>query len=428
MDPNKLAAAEADAVGWEQANFLAGAADDKRMPRLQFKSFAVPVLTTAVSPECSYRLVRDAIAEARKELLLYIYNLGAEHLVECLKKAVDRGVKMRIMVDTHDTRGGETEAIRDLRKLGVQTLSAPSAGKRRVFTVCHQKFMVIDRKTVVLGSANWASSSMPEIPSPGAFKKGNREWLARIDDAALAQWFGTLFEADWEIPEAPGLAAVAEIPRELLQSVAIPALVKKPSSVFDLESHDGATVTPIVSPDNYFNLLKDALTSATRSIDIQQQYILAGGRVSDLLRIVERRRQAGVEVRIIVSPAFRKVGAKDNWEISRDTLDAFGLVDCLRALSMEYFTHCHNKGVLVDRKIAVVSSTNWSKNSIESAREAGFLIESKSVAEYYSKVFDLDWSELSWAQSDVPNNLMRLVRESLFVPGGFQPLEAAELA
>jgi hypothetical protein len=135
-------------------------------------------------------------------------------------------------------------------------------------------------------------------------------------------------------------------------------------------------------------------------------------------RFVEQRRQAGAVVRIIVSPAFRKVGAKDNWEISRDTLDAFGLVDCLRALSLDYFTHCHNKGVLIDRKIAVVSSTNWSKNSIEAARETGFLIESKSAAGYYSQVFDLDWSELSWPQADVPENLMRVVRESLFVPGG----------
>jgi phosphatidylserine/phosphatidylglycerophosphate/cardiolipin synthase-like enzyme len=83
--------------------------------------------------------------------------------------------------------------------------------------------------------------------------------------------------------------------------------------------------------------------------------------------------------------------------------------------------------VLIDRKIAVVSSTNWSKNSIEAARETGFLIESKSAAGYYSQVFDLDWSELSWPQADVPENLMRVVRESLFVPGGFQPLEAAEL-
>ena len=67
---------------------------------------------------------------------------------------------------------------------------------------------------------------------------------------------------------------------------------------------------------------------------------------------------------MIVSPAFRKMGAKDNWELSADSLDAYNLKDCLRAMNLKYFTHLHNKGVLIDRRIAVVSSTNWSENSI----------------------------------------------------------------
>jgi phosphatidylserine/phosphatidylglycerophosphate/cardiolipin synthase-like enzyme len=249
----------------------------------------------------------------------------------------------------------------------------------------------------------------------------------RVDDAPLAKWFRDLFEADWDIPAMPGPGQAVVIPPELLEPILIPsAVVKAPSDVFDLKKFQQATVTPVVSPDNYYDRVKTALTSATQSIYVEQQYILAGGRVSDLLKIVEQRRAAGVDVRVIVSPAFRKTNARDNWEISRETLDAFGLVDCLRALSLEYFTHCHNKGVIIDRKIAVVSSTNWSKNSIQAARETGLLIESSAVAEYYARVFDLDWDELSWDQADVPDNLMRLAADALFAPGGFEPVSSAD--
>jgi phosphatidylserine/phosphatidylglycerophosphate/cardiolipin synthase-like enzyme len=63
----------------------------------------------------------------------------------------------------------------------------------------------------------------------------------------------------------------------------------------------------------------------------------------------------------------------------------------LRALNPAMFTHNHNKGIVVDGKVAVVSSTNWSDNSIAAAREAGVILRDKSVAEYFQKVFDVDW-------------------------------------
>lgn len=219
-------------------------------------------------------------------------------------------------------------------------------------------------------------------------------------------------------------------PPELLEPVPVPAmLVKAPDTVFDIDQFDlqpAVAITPVISPDNYYDEVKKLIESAQSSIYIQQQYILAGDGVNDLLEVVEKRRAAGVEVRIIISPAFRKVGKKDNWEISRDTLDGFGLKDCLRALNLEYFTHCHNKGVIVDRKKVVVSSTNWSSNSIQRGREAGVLIDSGEIAEYYAKVFDLDWTELSWDEADVPDNLLQVAANSMFQPGGFIEVEPGE--
>jgi phosphatidylserine/phosphatidylglycerophosphate/cardiolipin synthase-like enzyme len=433
MDPVKLATAEAAAAEWE-AHFLAAAAGaDERKPVLDFKRFPVKNLSAAVSPDCSFRLLRDVLntVEVNGEILLYIYNLTADHLVEILATHARNGVKMRIMYDAIDTNGGELDKVQALRQAGASVKVAPSTGARRVFAHCHQKFVVVDRRVVALGSANWAGTAIPNVVVKGTFKKGNREWLVRIDDGDVAQWFATLFDADWDIPALPGGQGLVDLPPDLLAPVAVPAmLVAAPGMVYDIEPFtlaDAVEVVPVVSPDNYYAEVKDMIDSATKSIYIQQQYILAGGRVNDLLSAVEKRRQEGVDVRVIVSPAFRKIGEKDNWEISRDTLDAFGLKDRLRALNLEYFTHCHNKGVIVDREKVVVSSTNWSSSSIQKAREAGVLIVSGEVAGYYARVFETDWDELSWDEADVPDNLAKVAVESMFQPGGFLAVEPGEL-
>jgi phosphatidylserine/phosphatidylglycerophosphate/cardiolipin synthase-like enzyme len=390
--------------GADQAQAL-GAFDPARVPDLQVAPFeGVRRMRVAVSPDCSFRLVRDALVAARETVDLYIYNVSADHLVALLRDASGRGIRVRIMYDVTDTRGDERQK---LRGLGVELKEAPSSGRRQVFTVCHQKFAVIDRSILLLGSANWAGTSIPEVTVPGKFKKGNREWLIRIDDLAVAEWFAGLFRADWDIPALPAPpGALAEPAAAALAGLATPAAaVTVPGEVFDIEAPDlgpGVRVTPILSPDNYFRLTRELIRSAQTSIDIEQQYILAGGPKTRGLLEELADRAGHVRIRILVSPAF-----PESWTKSVETLEAAGLLDRLRAINLASFTHLHNKGVLVDRKAVIVSSTNWSENSITRAREAGVLVESPAVAGYYARVVDVDWAS-GIDPADVPRHLAAL--------------------
>jgi phosphatidylserine/phosphatidylglycerophosphate/cardiolipin synthase-like enzyme len=83
--------------------------------------------------------------------------------------------------------------------------------------------------------------------------------------------------------------------------------------------------------------------------------------------------------------------------------------------------------VIVDRRSVVVSSTNWSDNSIERAREAGVVVESPEVAGYFASVFDFDWGT-AWDATDVPANLAVLFKEAMFEPEGFEEIHPADLA
>ncbi|MGH3143184.1 MAG: phospholipase D-like domain-containing protein, partial [Gaiellales bacterium] len=215
----------------------------------------------------------------------------------------------------------------------------------------------------------------------------------------------------------------------LSEPVSVPILLAAPPArVFDVQAFEAAeiTVTPILSPQNYFEAVRAHIESATESIHIEQQYILEGGpRTTELLQALSAR-AADVDIRIIVSSTFRKAGAKDSWELSVESLANHGLDSRLRAMNLRFYTHCHNKGLVVDRRAAVVSSTNWSENSIARAREAGVIIESSDVAGYFADVFDWDW-EIGWDPADVPANLASVFQEAVFEPAAFAEIHPADL-
>lgn len=388
MNPADLQAVVDKNANDQQAVY--GVFDAERVPELDIQPFDnVQSISAAVSPDCSYRLVRDALRAAEQTLDIYIYNVSSEDLLDLVRDRRDKGVAVRIMYDVMDTRGDEKNK---LNGLNVSMKEAPSSGGRKVFTVCHQKFVVIDNRELLLGSANWAGSSIPKVTVPNKFKKGNREWLVHIKDERIANWFGGLFQADWDIPEMEGAQGAVELVEApvLLGLETRAAAVTIPEEVFDIASPDlgdGARVTPILSPDNYFKMVRDLIRNAETSIDIEQQYIKAGGPKTQKILEELNARKGQVPIRIIISPAF-----EEGWEKSVESLKAADLYDSLRAINLDSFTHLHNKGVLVDGRYSVVTSTNISENSITQAREAGVLIESEDIGGYYKRAIDVDWN------------------------------------
>jgi phosphatidylserine/phosphatidylglycerophosphate/cardiolipin synthase-like enzyme len=364
-------------------------------PQLHFRDFSGAIeMKAAVSPDCGYQLVQSALAQAGKgsTVDVYIYSISAPHLMQLLKQACDRGASMRLMYDPAQMRPADAQKLRDF---GIDVRIAPSHDPRRVFTVCHQKFVVIDRKLVVIESANWANTSLPERAAGAPRKKGNREWLLRVDDKDIASWYGDLFEADWNIPSLDAsFAAMATQPA--LPAVSFRAPRFSAPRDFSIATFTGQqmSVAPLTSPDNYFDKVLPMIRAARKRIWLEQQYIEAGSgtTVLRLLDAVAQKHTAGIDVRFVVSSRF-----KDSWESTKETIQDAKLTDCLRAINLDNFTHCHNKGVIVDDAV-IVSSTNWSENSIRSAREAGILVHSANVAGFFAEVFEDDW-KTAWSIS-----------------------------
>src|SRR5262245_39808703 len=132
INPKKYKAALALPAEAEDAVALTvGKFDKSRWPALTFPTLPVPGAAAAVSPDCSYRFLKKAIDAAQGTLLLYIYDVSAPYLLDLLKAAKARGVKVKAMYDGNSGGPAELAALKQVCGPG-QVKAAPSSGDRNV--------------------------------------------------------------------------------------------------------------------------------------------------------------------------------------------------------------------------------------------------------------------------------------------------------
>jgi phosphatidylserine/phosphatidylglycerophosphate/cardiolipin synthase-like enzyme len=96
----------------------------------------------------------------------------------------------------------------------------------------------------------------------------------------------------------------------------------------------------------------------------------------------------GVDVRLITSEF------QDHMWIER--LQDAG-VDAVEHLRIQ--PHVHNKGMVIDSNIVVVSSQNWSALGTGDNRDAGLIIYNADAAQYFEAIFLHDWVNMAAAKA-----------------------------
>ncbi|MFW9838457.1 MAG: phospholipase D-like domain-containing protein [Candidatus Thorarchaeota archaeon] len=246
------------------------------------------------------------------------------------------------------------------------------------FTYAHQKFVIIDNKTTIVHSGNWAKTSFPEDGM-----KANREWSIAMTDIVVTDYYRDVFDYDW----SNGIDYDAGI-----HGTGSPLSYSETSSTYARpfatsgEFSGPMNVTPIFSPDTSLQGILYCINAAQATLDIQIPYFTnwnETGSVEQILDAIVAAKNRGVTVRVIseqdydfeeVAGLFHEHNIPIVWQDTR------------------WFTANHNKGIIVDGRIVLISSINYSDNSIENNREAGVIIENEDVAQWYLDVFDFDWS------------------------------------
>jgi phosphatidylserine/phosphatidylglycerophosphate/cardiolipin synthase-like enzyme len=257
----------------------------------------------------------------------------------------------------------------------------------------------------------------PEKLPPQFQKKYNRDYHAIIVNKKLADIFEFYIKRDFDQSAAQAGEAVsfvqpdlfvpeeAEVPEEV--AFAAPRRLFKP-----LRLDRKVSVQPLLTPDNYAEHALKLIESAQASVWFQNQYINFRGTSDDF-----------PEFRALVGALKDKIDQKlDVRIICRDMMKQESL-DVLIALGFpkEVFRFqpaCHNKTIIVDGKVVLFGSHNWSNEGVKTNRDASFIFADAEIAAYLAEIYDYDWTTLATAHPT--KSRPRLAQAGEETPKGFK--------
>jgi phosphatidylserine/phosphatidylglycerophosphate/cardiolipin synthase-like enzyme len=378
-----------------------------------------PVQTTTtiiahVSPDAGFTTLTSFLQGTKKSLVIGMYDFTSGPILALFKTVLTKPKTLQMVLDNPPPN-----ATRDqLDSQTVQELDAALGSRSRIVralagddslvsaemfpTSYHIKVMVRDSAALWLSSGNLNNSNQPDMASPP--KTEDRDWHVIIEDQTLANLFEAYLNQDfksaqaYQIPESAALTeAVADAAAKLAAettSLKGPAPAPKPPSTVAAKTfaNISVNVTPLLTPDTlppgtagqYVSNMLKLIASAKKTLYVQLQYIEASaatGVYPTLLQAIAARVAAGVDVRLIESLEYGETWA----EKMKDSG-----VDLTANIALQ--PNVHNKGFVIDSSVVVVSSQNFSPDGIQFNRDAGVIIESAPIAQYFENVFLADWN------------------------------------
>ena len=286
-----------------------------------------------------------AIDAARLSVDVAAYSLGLNSVRNALLRAHERGATVRIVMETGNMDRSDPQI---LLKAGIPIVDDQLRG------LMHNKFIVIDRSEVWLGSMNFTDS--------GTYEDNNN--MIRIRSAKMADNYLKEFEEMFSNRQF-GPNVVAQTPNPTV-------------------TIDDTRIDVYFSPDDgVLNALATLLSSAEESI-----YFMAFSFTSnDLGDIVRQKAEAGLTV----------AGVMDREQILSNQGTEF---DPFRQANLDVLIdgidgQMHHKVFIVDERIVVLGSYNFSKSAEEQNDENIIFIFNEEIAGQFMQEFQRVWAQAS---------------------------------
>jgi phosphatidylserine/phosphatidylglycerophosphate/cardiolipin synthase-like enzyme len=385
-----------------------------------------------VGPDAGWPVLKRFLEGTRDTLSVAMYDLNAEWVVSTLIKVVkDSEVAVTLTWDDGMTPDETTFRKRLKRSLGdsLDGWLVECGASRRFASAYHEKVAVRDSQSFWLSSGNWSKRSQPEIDpiadpdsARGMYSKGNREWHVIVDDAPLAKLFEKYIRYDRDESEAEDSALAVTtrvvrpelfVPIDVLAASDLALATPRPVAPARVPStRRKVKVQPVLSPDNYVAQIKKLIGTAHRSLYLQYSYITyptkdADREFRELLELVgDLTNRDDIDVRIIVGSGDAQVKVPKLVEAGFND-------ECIRVQG-----GIHNKGIIVDSSVVLVSSANWSGDGVLWNRDAGLIIHDAEVARYYEQVFLDDWDKRARQFIDNASASVRIAPAGAATPPG----------
>ncbi|MBB6647732.1 phosphatidylserine synthase [Halobellus sp. MBLA0160] len=320
----------------------------------------------------------ETLRGADRRILLAGYTFASARVADALLSAVDRGVRVRVLLDGGPIGGMTTRQREQLDRLAaggvdVRLLDGPHAR----FSYHHPKYAVADGEALVL-TENWKPA--------GTGGRSSRGWGVRIDSSRTADALASVFEHDAEGPDAIRW-------RDRRQNATF--VEADPASgsydaAFEPSSVDVERVRVLTAPGNAGGGMRRAIAAANDSVDVISPRLDPSGPYFESLVAAAER---GVEVRILLSNAWYDRESNralvDRVEQLRDR----GLpIEARIARPSGRFEKVHAKGAVIDGRTVLLGSLNWNRHSARENREVVVALYGDEPASYYGRTFEADWA------------------------------------
>ncbi len=363
-------------------------------------------VTLFANPDNAEEVIFRYLSTAESSIFVSMYTISRPDFNATLIDLKNNNPSINISVLISYRRVGSSEnedtaaAAQSLVDNGIPVFNS-TKDDDKVDGFYHAKYWIIDDKHVFVYSGNWSPRSVTTYEDDSyASSKGNRDMGIVVHDAPdIAMFFkNEVWEKDVAVadvwtPTSIESSFKAHNSSDITPKISTTGLYHPTFNSLNLK--ESMTLSPMFTPDNALDIHKAWIDSATSTIEIQNQYITQfddnvawDDDPSPLVRALVDAHNRGVKVRVQVNEDsdsdevteyFANKGIEVKW--MGNSASSTG----------DYLSDTHNKLLIVDGEVTLLSSINFGENAFTNNREAGMVIQNTNVAVYYLSIFNADW-------------------------------------
>ncbi|CAD5962564.1 DUF655 domain-containing protein [Planktothrix agardhii] len=303
----------------------------------------------------------------------------------------------------------QRDALIILEKAGIPIIDDTENGSKGT-GLMHHKFMVVDKKTLIVTSANWTNSDVH-----GDFQTieslGNANNLLKIESSKLAKLFSEEFNLMW----GDGVG-------------------KKKDSLFGIEKtfrgvqNISVGNTPVkvqFSPTSqkqpWQNSTNGLINQKLLRINQSFDFALFVFSAQDIVNTLERKHQNNVSIRGLIDPSFA-------YRFYSEGLDMMGIslvnkcryesgnnpwkqpISTVGIPNLPEGDRLHHKFGIIDGKIVITGSHNWTEAANTQNDETLIVVENPTVASHFQREFERLYQNSALG---IPNWLLTKIEKDL---------------
>jgi len=287
----------------------------------------------------------NAINQAQSSIVMTMYHLTDQAVMQDLGAAVKRGINVRVIVDGESVKAaGYEAAFKELQDQGVAVRASSP-----MFSITHEKSLIVDNSLAFVTAINLTRSGL-----------NSRDFGIITQDPSVIAEMNSVFETDWSNAET------------------------------------GNGDTPTLSNPNLAWSPTNSTAQILALIQTAQSTIIATSENlgdSDVMSGLTAAAARGVAVRVLVPQCDLNSNPAFNIPFVRQLSAAGVNAHIMPGPSTPELPYIHSKMMIVDGNEVFVGSINFSYNSMTKARELGIIFADSQSANFISSVFENDWSQ-----------------------------------